>query len=151
MALDHTTTPLGIWADMVLNKIFRETPELNRALPVPSGTKQGTPLLVEGVPVVTLTARTGVTATETYLDGTSVTYSISGASVPAGQATCAFDGTFEFAVAGATTSTASLVKVYITSGGVLTLTQGTNTLYGVTDYPTNFRKEAVRAPVRIGA
>lgn len=151
MALDRTTTLLGTGADMALNKIFRETPELNRALPVPAGTKQGAPLLVEGVPVVTLTARTGETATKTFSDGTSVTYSISGASVPAGQATCAFDGTFEFAVTGATTSTASLTKVYITAGGALTLTATNNTLYGVTDYPTDYRKEAGRAPVRIGA
>ena len=136
---------------MALNKIFRETPELNRALPVPSGTKAGTPLLVEGVPVVTLTARTGETATKTFSDGTSVTYSISGASVPDGQASCAFDGTFEFAVAGALTTTVSDVAVYITGGGVLTLTEGTNTLYGHTDYPTDYRKEAGRAPVRIGA
>ena len=33
----------------------------------------------------------------------------------------------------------------------LSLTEGTNTLYGVTDYPTDYRKEAGRAPVRIGA
>lgn len=136
---------------MALNKIFRESPELNRARPVPSGTKQGTPLLIDGRPAVTLTARTGETATKTFSDGTVVTYTISGAGVPAGQASCAFDGTFEFAVAGALTTTASDVAVYITGAGALTLTTGANTLYGHTDYPTDYRKEAGRAPVRIGA
>ncbi len=136
---------------MALNKIFRETPELNRARPVPAGTKQGTPLLIEGRPAVTLTARTGETATKTFSDGTTVTYTISGASVPAGQASCAFDGTFEFAVTGALTTTVSDVAVYITSDGALTLIEATNTLYGHTDYPTDYRKEAGRAPVRIGA
>ena len=136
---------------MALNKVYRETASKNRSRAVPSGTAAGTPLLVNSRPAVTLTARSDATRTETLSDGTAITYNIGGVGSPSGEATVAFDGTFEFAVTGATTSTASDVAVYITSGGALTLTVGTNTLFGYTDYPTDYVKQAGRAPVKIGA
>lgn len=136
---------------MALNKIYSETKSKNRSRAVPSGTVAGVPLLVNARPAVTLTARSDATRTDTLSDGTAITYNIGGVGSPAGEATVAFDGTFEFAVTGATTSTASDVAVYITSGGTLTLTASTNTLYGYTDYPTDYVKKAGRAPVKIGA
>lgn len=136
---------------MALNKIFESDQTKHRARVVASGTKSGDPRLVGGRPVVALTDRGDATRTETVA-GVSVTRASGGASLNADQASVAFDGTFEFAVTGATTTTANDVEVFIISAtNVLTLTEGTNVHFGWTDYPEGFRKEAGRAPVRIGA
>ena len=138
---------------MALNKIFASTQELHRARPVPSGTQPGTPLLIGTRPAVTLTARGDATRTQTTglpAGVTSVTYENGGAGLAADEASVAFDGTWLFPVTGATTSTASEVEVFITSGGALTLTSTNNTHFGWTDYPKDYRKEAGKAPVRIG-
>lgn len=135
---------------MALNKIFESTQSKHRARIVPSGTKSGAPLLLSERPAVALTDRGDATKSETVA-GVTVTWKSAGASLKADQASVAFDGTFEFAVTGATTTTANDVKVYITAANALTLTSTGNTLYGVTDYPEGFRKEAGRAAVKIGA
>lgn len=138
---------------MALNKIFASNTELHRERPVPANTQPGTPLLIEGRPAVTLTARGDATRTQTEnlpAGLSSITYANGGASNLPGSASCAFDGTWEFAVTGATTSTASDVEVFITSGGTLTLTTTGNTHFGWTDYPRDYRKVAGRAAVRIG-
>lgn len=136
---------------MAVNKIYAETQRKNRSRTVPAGTKAGVPLLVNSRPAVTITAEPTATETTTLSDGTSVTYPVGGVGNAAGTAVVAFDGTWEFAVVGALTSTASDVAVYITSAGALTLTATDNTLYGYTDYPVDYVKKAGRAPVRIGA
>ena len=137
---------------MALNKIYQYTEALVRERPVPANTLAGTPLLINTRPAVTLTARGDATKTTAVAGNylTSVTYKVGGASNKADSASVAYDGTFEFAVAGATTSTADDVEVFITSGGALTLTVGTNTHYGWTDYPVGYRKTAGRAAVRVG-
>ena len=136
---------------MALNKIFVETKEKNREAPVPAGTQAGVPLLIGSKPAVTLTAEPTATKQTTLSDGTVITSKVGGVGNQAGYASVAFDGTFEFAVTGALTTTASLVEVFITSGDVLTLTSSGNTHYGWTDYPRDYRKEAGRAAVRVGA
>lgn len=140
---------------MALNKIFASTQSLHRERPVTAGTQPGIPVLSGARPAVTLTAAGGSTKTQTTglpLGMSSVTFTNGGVGNLADNATLAFDGTFEFAVTGASaTTTASDVEVFITSGGVLTLTSSGNTHYGWTDYPRDYRKEASRAPVRIGA
>ena len=140
---------------MALNKIFQSTTKEHRERAVPSGTQPGTPLIIGGRPAVTLTARGDATKTETdNLPGglTSITYSNGGASNLPGSASVAYDGTWEFAVTGATTSTASDVEVFLINDGTLSLTNsGDDTHFGWTDYPRDYRKEAGRAPVRIGA
>ena len=153
---------------MALNKIFASTQELHRDRPltdiiVPASTttiQPGVPVLIGAAagsarPAVSLTASGNATKTETDIGGgiTSVTFTNGGVgndTSPA-SASFAFDGTFEFAVTGALTSTPSDALVYLTSAGALTLTAGSNTLWGRTDYPVDYRKEAGRAPVKIGA
>lgn len=138
---------------MALNKIFQSTEADHRERVVPSGTQPGTPLLLGSRPAVALTARGDSTRTQTTnlpVGITSITYDNSGASNESDKASVAFDGTWEFAVTGAATNTAQDVEVFITSGGVLTLTGTGNTHFGWTDYPRDYRKEAGRAPVRIG-
>ena len=136
---------------MAINKIFAETQSKNREATVPAGTLPGVPLIADGRPAVTLTAEPTATKSKTMANGTVVTWPIGGVGNAAGKASCAFDGTFEFAVTGALTGTGQNVEVFITAGGVLTLTSSGNTHFGYTDYPRDYRKEAGRAPVRIGA
>lgn len=150
---------------MALNKIYASTQELHRdrALSLitspgtaPSSIQPGVPVVVGARPAVSLTASGNATKTvSSGLPGgiNSVVYDNGGVgnSASPASASFAFDGTFEFAVTGATTSTANETAVYITSAGALTLTQGSNVLYGVVDYPVGYRREAGRAAVKIGA
>lgn len=137
---------------MATNTIFQPNYKNNRARVVPAGTKSGDHLLVDGRPAVALTDRgDGVRSATTLPKGiASLTYHSGGASLKDDQATVAFDGTFFLPVTGATTTTGNDVKVYITSTGDLTLTAGSNTLFGLTDYPESFNKTAGFAAVRIG-
>lgn len=137
---------------MGLNQIYAPTWSKNRARQVPSTTQAGVPLIINARPAVTLTARGDATKTDTPtgLQFTSITYKNGGVGLAANEATVAFDGTFEFAVATATTSTADDVEVFLTAGA-LTLVSAGGTHYGWTDYPKDFRKEAGRAAVRVGA
>lgn len=149
---------------MALNKIFASTEAMHRArlvsgitFPASQTTIQpGVPVIFGTRPAVSLTADGAATRTKSNpVPGiTSVTYKNGGASLADGQASFAYDGTFEFAVTGAVTGTANDVEVFMTKAtGALTLTaDGNNTIhYGWTDYPVSFRKTAGRAPVRIGA
>ena len=147
---------------MAINKIYAETQELNRDRALaditapstaPTAIQSGVPVVLGSRPAVSLTASGGSTKTETNLGAgvTSITFTNGGVGNEDGHATFAFDGTFEFAVTGATATTKDDVKVYITSGGELTLTASTNTHYGYTDYPQGYQKVAGRAPVKIGA
>jgi len=135
---------------MALNKIFAGKDGDNRARVVPSGTISGAPLLLSNRPAVALTDRGNATRTQT-IAGVTITRESGGVGLEDNEASVAFSGTYEFPVAGAATNTADDVAVYITAGGALTLTSTGNTLYGYTDYPRGYRKEAGRAPVRIGA
>lgn len=136
---------------MALNKIYAETQSKNRERVVPANTQPGTPLIINDRPAVTLTARGDATKTTVLPGGYSIVAGNGGVGNLPDSASVAFDGTWEFAVTGATTSTGQDVAVYLTSSGSLTLTEGTNTLYGYTDYPRDYAKVAGRAPVRIGA
>lgn len=135
---------------MALNEVFQYSKSKTRERAVPSGTLPGAPLLINSRPCVALTARSDATKTFSLADGSSRTIPIGNPWQTAGSATVAFDGTFEFSgITGVTTSTANDVAVYITSGGALTTTSTSNTLFGYTDYPTSYTKQAGVAPVRI--
>lgn len=150
---------------MALNKIFQSTQRLHRVRALTGVSNPTTPptTIQPGVPVtfgagnlpaVSLTGSGNATKTQTTNlppNVTSLTYTNPGASLAAGEASFAFDGTFEFAVTGATTTTAQDVEVFIVpASGALTLTSSTNVHYGWTDYPKDYVKENGRAPVRVG-
>lgn len=144
---------------MATNKIFAETQGRNRERLLSTVTNPTTPptSILPGVPVtfadgpaVSLTASPNATRTDTLPDGSSITYGVGGVGNSAGAASFAFDGTWEFAVANATTTTANGVEVFITTAGGLTTTAGTNAHYGWTDYPVGYVKTAGRAAVRVG-
>lgn len=88
---------------MSTNEKFRDGDQLN--LPVPSGTVSGQALLLGSVPCVALTTRDA-----------------------AGNATVTLKGVHRLSVAGAVTQILS--PIYITSGGALTTTPTSNTLFG---------------------
>lgn len=139
---------------MALNQIYAPTQALQREVPVTANTQPGVPILVGARPAVTVTAAGGATKTQTTglpSTMTSVTWKNGGIGNATDNATVAFDGTWEFAVTGATTSTLSAVEVFFVSGGTLSLTSSGNTHYGWTDYPRDYRKTNARAAVRIGA
>ena len=136
---------------MAQNRIFKETELKNRVRVVPSGTVSGQPLLLGIRPAVAVTDR-GDAVKSFTLGGLTVSGSPSGGvSLAPDEASVAFDGTWEFAVTGATTGTAQDSAVYITGAGALTTTVGSNTLFGYVDYPKDYHKAAGRLPVRIGA
>lgn len=135
---------------MAINKIFQTNQADHRARVVPSGTVSGDPLLLESRPAVALTDRGDATRTK-VVNGVTITYPTGGVGLATDEATVTFSGSFEFEVTGALTSTGNDEPVYITSAGALTLTEGTNTLYGHTDYPKGYVKRAGVAVVRIGA
>lgn len=148
---------------MAINKVYDGNPKNNRVRALaditapstpPTTIQPGVPVLVNARPAVSLTASGNGTKTESNpgLGVTSITYKNGGQGLAAGEATFAFDGTYEFAVTGALTSTGNDVQVYIVPAtGVLTLTSSGNTAYGKTDFPKDYRKKAGRAAVKIGA
>lgn len=135
---------------MAINQIFKHIEGTNRTRPVPEGTASGDFLIVGGRSAVAITGRGGDDVTETI---GSVTIARPVTTVPTGQATLAYTGTWEHKVTGATTSTASDVNVYLIPGATetLSLTEGsTGIYYGRTDYPVDYVKTAGVAPVLIG-
>ena len=135
---------------MALNEVYRYDREKTRERPVPSGTLPGAPLLINARPCVAITARSDATKTFTLADGSSRTIPIGNPWQTSGSATVAFDGTFEFTgITGVTTSTTNDTPIYITSGGLLTTTATSNTLFGYTDIPTSYTLATGKAPVRI--
>lgn len=153
---------------MAVNMIYKGTDGRNRdralaGITVPTTTpttiQPGVPVKFADGSAVSLTASGNATVTVSGAGNlptgvTSLTYGNGGVGNAAGNASFAFDGTYEFAVTGATTTTANGVEVFITAAGGLTLTAGTspaNAHFGWTDYPVDYNKVAGRAPVRIGA
>lgn len=120
----------------------------------PSTIQPGVPVLFPEGAAVSLTASGDATVTQTTglpTGITSITFENGGVGNLDGAASFAFDGAFDLPVTGAGTTTKKGVKVYITTAGGLTLTEGTNTLFGFTDYPRDYAKVSGRAVVRIGA
>ena len=135
---------------MAMNMVYPYNRERSRERQVPSGTLSGAPLLINSRPCVAITARGDSTNTKVLADGTTITRNVGGAGNLFDSATVAFDGTWEFTIAGIPTNTAQDVQVYITAGNVLTLTLTGNTAFGFTDYPRDYTKTVGIAPVRIG-
>lgn len=139
---------------MALNVIFSDIETERRATVVGNDVAPGTPMIVGGRPVVT------ITGSGDY-DGNAVTLNIpgetplvlaggrGGVSLQDDEATVSPTGTYAFPVTGASAATAKGTVVYLTSGGVLTLTEASNTKWGVVEF---FRGEesATDTAVTIG-
>ena len=141
---------------MALNRIFAGDDRTNEFQVVPAATKAGTPLIIKEKSAVTLTNRGDVASESLTINDVSgsrtVIFSRGGVGLADDEASVAYTGTYLFPVTGATAGdTATNTKVYITSAGALTLTVGTNTLYGVVYRPKDWTNIAGSLPVKIGS
>lgn len=123
---------------MALNTLYKSTE--TRELTVPSGAVAGEPVNVGGLVGVLLTSRGN-----TVVNGEDR----GGIGNRDNAATVALNGTFIMPVTGVTSSTLQGAPVYITTARALTLTVGTNVLFGVVDgYPG--KQTASACAVKIG-
>ena len=115
----------------------------------------GTALINNGRAGVAYTASGGFTASQTLGGMTVSGIAAGGVGLDALQVSVATDGSYEFPVTGATTSTANGTKVFavVASGKItgLTLTEGSNALFGFVNNPQDYVASAAGiACVKIG-
>lgn len=124
---------------MALNVIFSDIESERRVITVATDTAPGTPVIFGGRPMVTITGSgdyDGNALTLTGPNGFSETLAGGRGGVGLGdlEATASPTGTYAFDVTGATDQTARGTTVYLTPGGVLTLTSGGNTKFGIVEF-----------------
>lgn len=140
---------------MALNVIFSDIRSERRARPVGNNVAPGTPIINGGQPAVTLTGSRDYAGNAISVTGNGETIVIAGGrggeSLPDDDyATITFSGTYTFPVAGASTATEPGTLVYIETDGDLTLTEGTNTLFGRVEFWRG-KDSATDTAVTIGA
>ena len=140
---------------MALNVIFSDIRSERRARPVGNNVAPGTPLINGGQPAVTLTGSRDYAGNAISVTGNGETSGMAGGrgvgSLPDDDyATITFSGTYTFPVAGASTATEPGTLVYIETDGDLTLTEGTNTLFGRVEFWRG-KDSATDTAVTIGA
>ena len=140
---------------MALNVILSDIRSERRARPVGNKVAPGTPLINGGQPAVTLTGSRDYAGNAISVTGNGETIVIAGGrggeSLPDDDyATITFSGTYTFPVAGASTATEPGTLVYIETDGDLTLTKGTNTLFGRVEFWRG-KDSATDTAVTIGA
>lgn len=136
---------------MATNLVYRNTDSKNRVETLAATYAPGAPVVsLGGQPAVTVTGSGDYLKTDTVAGGT-VSFPAGGVGLEGKQVTLAFDGTWEFTVAGASATTAQGTKVYITSAGALNLTASGNTLFGQVDWPVDYDRTRGVVPVKIGA
>ena len=140
---------------MALNVILSDIRSERRARPVGNNVAPGTPLINGGQPAVTLTGSRDYAGNAISVTGNGETIVIAGGrggeSLPDDDyATITFSGTYTFPVAGASTATEPGTLVYIETDGDLTLTEGTNTLFGRVEFWRG-KDSATDTAVTIGA
>lgn len=124
---------------MALNVIYSDIRSERRERTVGNNVAPGTPLISGDRPAVTLTGSRDYAGNAITVTGNGETITLAGGrggeSLSADdKATVTFSGTYAFPVTGASASTTQGTKVYITSGGTLTLTATSNTLYGEVEF-----------------
>lgn len=138
---------------MALNLVYRNIDSKNRVEDLGKTLAPGDPEISKaGLPVVAVTGSADHVITEVIPGlGTLSGIPRGGVGLRGQEVTLAFDGTWEFEVAGATAASAQGTKVYITTAGDLTTTAGSNTAYGYVDWSTDYDRTRGLTPVRIGA
>lgn len=139
---------------MALNVIFSDVESERRATVVGNDVAPGTPLIVGGRPVVTLTGSGDYAGNAIKLVANGVTTTLAGGrggeSLQPDQATVSPTGTYAFDVAGVTAATAPGTVVYrVTADGTLSTTSAGGVKFGVVEF---FRGElsATDTAVTIG-
>lgn len=143
---------------MATNLVYRNDNKQNRVETLAATYAPGKPVVsLGGLPAVTVTGSGDYTKSEVIPGvGTLSGIAAGGVGLEGKEVSLAFDGTWEFDKAefGGTLPSANIAqgdKVYITSAGVLTTTEGSNTLFGYFDYPKEYDKTRGFLPIRIGA
>lgn len=139
----------------MLNVAYSDIEGERRPEVVGNNIAPGTPMIVGGRPIVTVTGSgdftNGLTSTgnEILDEVLNVGVGQGGIGLEDNEATVTPTGTYYFPVTGASVSTARGTVVYITSGRTLTLTAGSNTKFGIVAF---FRGEesATDTAVTIG-
>lgn len=129
---------------MAFDWVYEDARGERRAVKVGPNLPPVTPVVVQGRPGVTVTGSGNYagqqgTITKPAVDGLAAVEikfgnSRGGESLRDDYATVAFTGTIAGPVAGASASTVEGTKVYRTSAGALTLTEGTNVKFGAVEF-----------------
>lgn len=137
---------------MAMNLVYRNSESQNRVEDLGKTLAPGTPAVsTSGLPVVTVTGSADYTRTE-VIEGVGTLSGIpaGGVGLKEQEVTLAFDGTWEFEVDGADTTTAQGTEVFIDDGtNELSLTGSTT--YGYVDWSPDYDRSRGLIPVRIGA
>lgn len=144
---------------MATNLVYRNSDSQNRVEDLGATLAPGTPVVSEaGLAAVTVTGSADYTTSETVTGvGTISGIPAGGVGLEGQEVTLAFDGTWEFLAsefantAPTPGTVAQGTAVYITTGGDLTTTEGTNTPFGYVDVPPDYDRTRGFVPVRIGA
>lgn len=141
---------------MAKNLVYRNTDSKNRVQDLGVTLAPGAHVISkDGKPAVTVTASADYVRSEAIPGvGTLSGIPAGGVGLVAQEVTLAFDGTWEFPTAnisGVTASTANGTLVYRTSGGALTATSTSNTLFGSIDVPPGYDRTRGFTPIKIGA
>lgn len=147
-------------ADVVsTGEVFSSTDAQREIWDVVSEVAEGTALMSPAFrPGVAYTPSGAHTESETIAGMTVSGIADGGVGLDALQCSVATDGTYEFPVTGATSSTPRGTQVYAIMGTAgdagkvtgLTLTKGSNKLFGVVNPPQGYVVSAAKCPVKIG-
>lgn len=139
---------------MATNQVFRDVESRRYVAEVGNNVAPGTPLVLGGVPVVTITGSGDYDGNKVTVTGGGVTHILAGGRGGVGladdQATVSPTGGYAFDVAGADdTIVQGVTPIYIDGSGDLTVTEAANTRFGTALF---FRGElsATDTVVKIG-
>lgn len=139
----------------MLNVLYSDIESERRTRKVGNDVAPGTALVSGGRPAITITGSGDYAGNAVTVTGNGETLTIAGGrggvSLDDDEATVTFTGSYFFDVTGASASTTQGTEVYLVDAdNTLTLTKGSNTLWGVVEF---FRgeKSATDTAVTIGA
>lgn len=123
---------------MATNRVYADIETERRTAVVGNDVAPGTPLIIGGRPVVTVTG-SGDHENTVTIDlgaGRTITSTIPGGGIGLlpNEATVTPTGSWAFPVAGATAATARGAAVYLASNGTLTLTATDNDQFGIVEF-----------------
>lgn len=123
---------------MTKNMVYSDVESERRPAVVGTNVAPGSPRIVGGRPVVTITGSGDYAGNAVTLTANGVTTTLAGGRGGVGladnEATVSPTGSYAFPVTGATSATARGTAVYLTSGNVVTLTASGNTKFGIVEF-----------------
>lgn len=137
----------------MLDVLFSDVESERRAVTVGNDVAPGTPIIQGTRPAVTVTGSGDYSGNAITISGQGQTQIVAGGrggvSLRDDEATVTYTGSYYFPVAGTSVSTPQGTPVYLTDAGALTLTEDTNTKFGVVELYRG-SKSATDTAVTIG-